>query len=232
MTAVHMVSGADSRAGDFGEDGYVKYCCRHDIAPAPDCAGLAELDALRTELFDAGLIGQRPDGAGFGNLSLRLGTEFVISATATGGVRELGAEGYSLVEHWSVAENSLTCRGPLPASSEALTHAAVYEVSADAQCVVHVHSRALFDGLVAAGALSTPVKAAYGTPEMAKAVADTARDHPWEGILVMLGHDEGVLAYGPSIPAVASLISFATRNFCSSPHDCGGNCPHGACHAS
>ena len=54
MTAVHMVSGADSRAGDFGEDGYVKYCCRHDIAPAPDCAGLAQLDALRTELFDAG----------------------------------------------------------------------------------------------------------------------------------------------------------------------------------
>ena len=71
MTAVHMVSGADSRAGDFGEDGYVKYCCRHDIAPAPDCAGLAELDALRTELFDAGLIGQRPDGAGpFRNIPL------------------------------------------------------------------------------------------------------------------------------------------------------------------
>lgn len=232
MTFVRAASDANSCAGNSGEEGYVKYSCLHNTAPAPDCAGLAELDALRTELFDAGLIGQRADGVGFGNLSLRIGMEFVISATATGGVRELGAEGYSLVEDWSVAENRLICRGPLPASSEALTHAAVYEASADARCVVHVHSRALFDGLVAAGALSTPVEAAYGTPEMAKAVADTAREHSGEGILVMLGHDEGVLVYGPSIPAVASLISFATRNFCSSHHDCGGNCPHGAYHAS
>ena len=45
-------------------EGYVKYICRHEPAPAPEQAGLAELDALRTELFDAGLIGQRPDGTG------------------------------------------------------------------------------------------------------------------------------------------------------------------------
>ena len=35
-------------------EGYVKYICRHEPAPAPEQAGLAELDALRTELFDAG----------------------------------------------------------------------------------------------------------------------------------------------------------------------------------
>ena len=213
-------------------EGYVKYICRHEPAPAPEQAGLAELDALRTELFDAGLIGQRPDGTGFGNVSLRSEKGFVVSATATGGVRELGAEGYSLVEDWSVAGNRLTCRGPLPASSEALTHAAVYEADADARCVVHAHSRPLFDGLLEAGALHTPRNAAYGTPEMAVAGADIARRHPQEGILVMLGHDEGILAYGPSIRAVASLISFAVRNFFLSSPGCGKMCPHGACHVS
>lgn len=219
-------------AGSFAGEGYVKYHCRHADAPAPACAGLAELDALRTKLFDAGLIGVRPDGVGFGNVSLRVGDKFVVTATATGGVRELGAEGYCQVEGWSIAENSLTCRGPLPASSEALTHAAVYESGADAQCVVHVHSRSLFDGLIAVGALSTPPEAAYGTPEMAKAVADIAREHPQEGILAMRGHDEGVLAYGPSIPAVISLISFAIQNFSQPEHVCGKNCPHGAGHVS
>ena len=165
-------------------------------------------------------------------MSLRSEKGFVVSATATGGVRELGAEGYSLVEDWSVAGNRLTCRGPLPASSEALTHAAVYEADADARCVVHAHSRPLFDGLLEAGALHTPRNAAYGTPEMAVAVADIARRYPQEGILVMLGHDEGILAYGPSIRAVASLISFAVRNFFLSSPGCGKMCPHGACHVS
>lgn len=44
-------------------------------------------------------------------MSLRSEKGFVVSATATGGVRELGAEGYSLVEDWSVAGNRLTWQG-------------------------------------------------------------------------------------------------------------------------
>lgn len=128
------------------DEGYVKYVCLHENAPAPDVPALKELDALRTELFDAGLIGMRQDGIGYGNISLRTEKGFVISATATGGIRELGADGYSLVTEWSLAGNRLSCSGPLPASSEALTHAAVYEAGRDAKCVIHVHSRPLFDG--------------------------------------------------------------------------------------
>ena len=76
-----------------------------------DVPALKELDALRTELFDAGLIGMRQDGIGYGNISLRTEKGFVISATATGGIRELGADGYSLVTEWSLAGNRLSCSG-------------------------------------------------------------------------------------------------------------------------
>ena len=214
------------------DEGYVKYVCLHENAPAPDVPALKELDALRTELFDAGLIGMRQDGIGYGNISLRTEKGFVISATATGGIRELGADGYSLVTEWSLAGNRLSCSGPLPASSEALTHAAVYEAGRDAKCVIHVHSRPLFDGLREAGALCTPPSASYGTPEMALAVADIARAQPQEAVVVMLGHDEGVLAYGPSIGAAASLLSFAVRNFLSNACSGETSCAHGACHVS
>ena len=82
------------------------------------------------------------------------------------------------------------------------------------------------------GALCTPPSASYGTPEMALAVADIARVQPQEAVVVMLGHDEGVLAYGPSIGAAASLLSFAVRNFLSNACSGEASCAHGACHVS
>src|SRR5699024_3492370 len=57
-----------------------------------------ELDAARTALHDAGLIGIYPSGIGYGNISLRLaGNLFLISGSGTGSSRLLGKQGYSLV---------------------------------------------------------------------------------------------------------------------------------------
>ena len=47
-----------------------------------------ELDAARTTLHDAGLIGVYPSGIGYGNVSLRLaGNLFLISGSGTGSSR-------------------------------------------------------------------------------------------------------------------------------------------------
>jgi len=196
------------------DEGYVKYHCDHVFGPAPVHPQMEELDRLRTDLYDAELVGMRPDGVGFGNVSVRAeGDHFVITATGTGGVRELGADGYCTVTGVWVEKNSLACLGPLPASSEALTHAAVYAASSTVRCVVHVHSRVLFDSLLSCGAVSTPGEAAYGTPDMAYAVEALVHRRPADGVLVMAGHDEGILIYGPSVAAVASLLGFVVRTY-------------------
>ncbi len=187
-------------------EGYVKYSCEHHSAPAPEHPDLAELDALRTGLFDAGLLGQMPDGVGFGNVSVRDGEGFVITATATGSARILGEDGYSRVEFCLPAQNAVRSRGPLPPSSEALSHHAVYAASPSARCVAHVHSRQLFDRLLAEGVPATPPDAAFGTPQLARTIAELVALRPQEGVIVTAGHEEGLIVYGPSVAAVGEMI--------------------------
>lgn len=205
MTSLRRISGPD--------EGYVKYRCLHTPGPAPAHPDLAALDALRTALFDAGLLGMRPDGVGFGNVSVRgAGECFVITATGTGGARVLGPEGYCLVTAFDEVANQVRSVGPRQASSEAMSHGAVYRADPSAHCVAHVHSRALFDRLLAAGAMATPSDAAFGTPDMARALADlVCRRRGRAGVMVMRGHDEGLMAYGPDIPAVAALLRQLAR---------------------
>lgn len=193
--------------GDTVDEGYIKYTSdRHD-GPVPTSARLEALNRARTELFDLGLIGVYPDGVGFGNLSVRTsGDQFVITASATGALRDLQHAHFCLVESFSLERNHVQSRGPLPASSESMTHGAIYAANPSVQCVIHVHSRALFDALLQQDWPATPADIPYGTPAMAQAVSDIVRrqtDLPV--LLVMAGHAEGIVAYGAD---VASTLGF------------------------
>ena len=189
------------------DEGYVKYRCLHTPGPAPRHPDLAALNALRTRLFDAGLVGALSSGVGFGNLSVRAdGDAFVVTASGTGGARELGPEGWCLVASVDVEANSVVSCGPRQASSEAMSHGAAYRADSSVRCVVHIHSRGLFDRLLAARVPATSRDAAFGTPAMAKSLAELVREHPGRGVAVMTGHDEGILSYGPDIPSVAALL--------------------------
>ncbi len=213
MTVPHGTPGPD--------EGYVKYRCLHTPGPAPAHPDLAALDALRTTLFDAGLLGMRPDGVGFGNLSARgAGDGFVVTATGTGGARVLGPDGYCLVTEFDMDGNWVRSRGPRQASSEAMSHGAVYRADPLARCVAHIHSRSLFERLLAAGAPATPSDAAFGTPAMARALAALVVRRPGQaGLVVMTGHDEGVMVYGPDISRVAALFGRLARGVLT---PCGG----------
>ncbi len=192
------------------DEGYVKYESKWQPGPALECAAIRGLNRYRIALFAAGLIGQYSEiGIGYGNVSVRYGNErqFVISGTQTGHIRETGPEHYALVSDYDIAGNWLRCEGPVQASSEALTHAAIYELDPAINAVVHVHSARLWtaekDRLP-----TTDASVPYGTPEMAREFMRLYRetDFPTIGIAVMAGHDEGLVSIGADIGTAAQRI--------------------------
>ena len=200
------------------DEGYIKFTCRHTLDSPPDHAELAPLMRLRDELFSLGLIGVLPGGIGYGNISLRgpSGHSFIISASATGGIFPIQRQHFSWVRRFDIDENRVYSTGPRPASSESLSHGAVYKASSAARCVVHAHDAALFERMPAWGAAVTPQTAAFGTPEMARAVQTLARGRD-EIALVMGGHADGILFAAPGIEHVRRLI----WEFCGRAHSCG-----------
>lgn len=190
------------------DEGYIKFSSQRRDGEVPHLPGLEALNRTRTGLFDLGLIGVLPDGIGYGNLSLRsAGLQFVITASATGADRILRYDQYSLVESFSVDANSVQSVGSLPASSESMTHGAIYAAQAAVQCIIHVHSRPLFDWLLHNHWPATAADIAYGTPAMARAVAALVAQQPQLPVLfAMAGHQDGVVAYGTDIASVYALV--------------------------
>jgi len=182
-------------------EGYVKYIAEHTMSPAIETPNWAELNTARTKLREMGLIGVTPGGIGFGNLSARVkGGQFIISGTATGALPILDPDGYCLITSFYVEENRVVSTGPVKPSSETMTHGVIYQSCPGANCVIHIHSRAIFDGMIRDNCPATPVSAAYGTPDIALAIKKIVLESKKnEGSIVLAGHDEGVIVYGPSV---------------------------------
>lgn len=197
------------------DEGYTKYEVDWRRAPALPAATLRALNECRNRLYDAGLVGYyERHGVGYGNLSIRgaaPGT-FVISGTQTGHIARTDGRHYALVTGYDIEANRVRCEGPVQASSEALTHAALYELDAAIGAVAHVHSGALWrdyrDRLP-----TTAVDVPYGTPEMAREFRRlyTETDFASSGVAVMAGHEEGLVAIGTTIDEAAGRILLLQR---------------------
>ena len=190
------------------DDGYIKYSSERRDGVVAVSAMLDELNKARTSLVDRNLIGVYTNGVGFGNLSFRTNNnQFVVTASATGGIRTLGNEHYCLVEEFSADQNYVRSVGLLPASSEAMTHGAIYASNPTVRCVIHVHCRQMFDYCLANGHLTTPANIPYGTPSMAHAVSSlVAGQHTLPVLFAMAGHDEGIVAYGADVTSTHTLL--------------------------
>lgn len=185
------------------DEGYVKFAMNWTRGRAPDHALTHSLDAWRRPLYEADLIGQYPKlGIGFGNISMRYSkpNQFVISGTQTGHLAETGSEHYALVTGYDIAANRVSCTGLVQASSESLTHAAIYELDARINAVVHVHNRKLWETLLN-HVPTTSQAVAYGTPEMAYEFVRLYRDTEFSdsGVAVMAGHEEGIITIGATL---------------------------------
>lgn len=192
------------------DEGYTKYECAWQQASSLPVETIAELNAWRNRLYDEGLIGYYPEhGVGFGNVSIREGSasEFIISGTQTGHIPRTDEHHYARVTRCEIEANRVHCEGPVQASSEALTHAAIYALDPAIRAVVHVHDAALWSELIDK-APTTSRDVSYGTPEMAlefrRLYEDT--DFAVQGIAIMGGHEEGIVSFGRDVEQAAHRI--------------------------
>ncbi len=177
---------------------YIKFTCERAAAEIAPFDGLAELNAYRRKLLQLRLIGVDANGIGFGNLSIRDGTtnNFYITGSATGGIPELTLADCAKVVAYDFKRNWLRCEGSAIPSSESLTHAAVYASDTDTGAIIHCHDSKLWAALLNRAPTSSNA-VEYGTPEMAYEVTRLFKvtDVRRRKILVMAGHEEGIVAF-------------------------------------
>ena len=197
-------------------EGVVKFTCRFSAGQPLPVDGLREINAWRRVLYLLGLIGQDPalyDGFGYGNISVRWrGREgedaFVISGTQTGGLEGLGAQHYTLVRKCDPHRNLVEAEGPIRPSSESLTHGTLYRLERDVGCVMHAHSHLMWRHARNLQLTMTDPDVPYGTPEMAREVERIWRgtDVAQRGIFAMGGHEDGIVAFGPTVERAGSTL--------------------------
>lgn len=191
------------------DEGYVKFDCRWIEGDPPAAEMIVALKRWRDRLHTLGLIGVYPDGIGFGNISERIdeGDRFIITGTGTGGVPSLEPTHVTTVLEVDIARNSLTCAGPVRASSESMTHAAFYRCASWVRAVIHVHHLPTWSAQ--RNALPTTAESVpYGTPEMAWEIERLWResDLPERRIVVMGGHQEGIIAVGRDLDEAGGTL--------------------------
>ncbi len=197
------------------KEGVIKYRLYHisgDYTPAPDPVFFR----MRRWLYSRGWIGCTPEGIGYGNWSMRTPQPYVpgdgafhITASRTGHLERMDATHVALVTFYCIEENYLYCRGRHPASSEALSHAALYAAMPAIGCVAHIHHAAAWEALKGKAPTTDPT-AAYGTPQMARAIQEVASD---AGFLVMGGHPEGLLFWADSPETLRQRMTRVMRPF-------------------
>ncbi len=192
------------------DEGYIKYDSRWSPGPAPDAGIVAGIERWREPLYAAGLVGQYAElGIGYGNLSVRVDEtgRFVITGTQTGHLEATGPEHYALVTATDIPANTVWSTGPVKASSEAMTHAAIYALSRGIGAVVHVHSEALWRRYLDV-LPTTRGDVPYGTPAMAAEFTRLWSEGRFrnDGLAVMAGHDEGIVSIGATIGEAAERV--------------------------
>lgn len=192
------------------DEGYTKFTVHWTDRRPVDAPVVEELERWRRRLFDAGLVGQYADlGIGYGNISVRPGNgrEFVISGTQTGRLARTGCEHYALVTDYDIDGNSVHCRGAVQASSETLTHAALYELDPGIRAVVHAHDDHVWR-MLRGREPTTGEAVAYGTPAMAREFARLFHETPFpeRRLAVMGGHEAGIVTVGRSLAEAAERV--------------------------
>jgi len=199
------------------DDGVIKYDrSQYTKSDALKTDEYVPLEKWRKTLHQLKLIGEYlPEKIGYGNLSQKKDyhelhaplqrSQFVITGTQTGGLVNLQGNSYTRVLDYNFESWSVKTMGPLEASSEALTHAAIYEADREITAVFHIHDKNIWKGMIEGGYPATSDKIPYGTKEMANAVEDLIKDKPL-GLIVMKGHEDGVISYGKTLEEAGKKI--------------------------
>ena len=192
------------------DEGYIKFDCRWTVEPALPPEAVADLVHWRQQLFAAGLIGyDEKFGVGYGNLSARTSpvVEFIITGTQTGHLPMLDGTHFARVTSCDIDANRVDCTGPVKASSESLTHAAIYQLDQKIKAIAHVHNDDLWQRL-RDHVPTTAADVAYGTPQMALEFKRLyyGADLRTEQVAVMAGHAGGLVSIGEDLAQAAERL--------------------------
>lgn len=192
------------------DEGYIKFELNWKQQPNDFKFDIKNLMSWRDRMHELNLIGNYPElGIGFGNISQKFeaGNEFVISGTQTGDIYPIEVKHFTTVTDYNLAANAVWCRGPLKASSESMTHAAIYEFDDQILAVIHVHHLGLWKELL--GKVPTSkADVPYGTPEMAMEIKRLFDEEllAEKRIMAMAGHDEGIITFGATLEEAAEVL--------------------------
>ena len=191
------------------DDGYIKFNCDWQDKPISMPLQLFQsINNWRTKLHNLKLIGVYETGIGFGNISCKnADNSFFITGSATGQKTELSIQDYAHVTKWDFKQNHLKCIGNTKASSESLSHAATYESDKNLGAVIHIHSIEMwkkYQNILP----TTSKEIQYGTPKMAYAIAKLLQsaNTKEKGIIIMGGHEEGILTFGKNIDQAGKIL--------------------------
>ena len=184
------------------DDGVVKYNLRYTKTDEITIKECTRIEKTRARLFCLGLIGAYSNGIGFGNISLRYKKKnsFVITATQTGEYPKLTPSYYSLVKKVDFKKFTTYAIGPSKPSSEAISHAAIYNLDSNINAIIHIHNKKIWNYMLENDYLSTN-DTPYGTPEMVEDIKEIYKDiDPFlNNVFVMKGHEDGVITFGKSL---------------------------------
>jgi ribulose-5-phosphate 4-epimerase/fuculose-1-phosphate aldolase len=186
-------------------EGYIKFNCNWIKQEFNE--DITEINKWRNKLYSLNLIGAYENGIGFGNISIREVNNFIITGSKTGGIENLTNNHFTKVTNWYFNKNNLTCEGPIEASSESLTHAAIYTSNSNINAVIHVHNLNLWEKLINK-IPTTDEKAEFGTPEMAYEIMKLFRENQVtkKRILIMGGHKEGIISFGKNLEEAGNVL--------------------------
>lgn len=188
-------------------DGYIKFECHLKKTKPVKKESIKELNRYRNKLYKEKLIGAYPNKIGYGNISQKENDHFIITGSTTGNIKKLNNTHYSKVTKYNILQNKLFCTGSIKASSESMTHAAVYECDPTIKAVIHIHNLKMWEKYKNK-LPTTPEYATYGTPEIAKEIQIlySKRNFKKTQIGVLGGHKEGLIAFGKNLKEVYNII--------------------------
>ncbi|TAL70422.1 MAG: class II aldolase/adducin family protein [Bacteroidetes bacterium] len=189
-------------------EGVIKFNCKWIKDKPLQLSLLNDIIHWRNHLFALNFIGIGQDGIGYGNISIRYkSNQFIISGSQTGNKEIADENDFTLVTFFALEKNLIHCKGPVQASSESLTHAAIYSACEEANAVLHIHNLKIWNELKNK-IPTTPEYAEYGTSELANEIIKLfeSSDIIKHKILVMGGHPEGIISFGKNLEEAFQIL--------------------------
>lgn len=189
------------------DEGYIKFNCEWIKQKVEFISSEISVAAkYRDKLYEKGLIGMFDNGIGFGNLSYRekITGNIVITGSQTGGIENIDDESFTRVLTFDIDLNYCKCEGFTKASSETLSHAVIYNIP-EVNAVIHIHNLEMWNFFLDK-LPTTPKYAEFGSVELANEIGKLVEQTGSEGVFVMGGHEEGIIAYADNISKAYDLL--------------------------